>query len=84
MIEYVFNFVIDQAILHKRLPRNVNRKFEIIFPEISLRDIERLSRAFKNITLSIEHLKQNNLISDEEAKKIIRNLLSQMGVDLER
>ena len=83
MIEYVFNFVIDQAILHKRLPRNVNRKFEIIFPEISLRDIERLSRAFKNITLSIEHLKQNNLISDEEAKKIIRNLLSQMGVNID-
>jgi len=83
MIEYVFNFVIDQAIIHKRLPANVNRKFEIVFPEISLRDVERLSRALKNVTLSLEHLQQNGLVTNREAKKIIRNLLSQMGLELE-
>jgi len=81
MLEFVFNFVIDQAILARRLPRDVDRRFEVIFPEISVRDLERTSRALSNVVRALSEAKQQGWLADEECRKVISSVLAQIGVN---
>lgn len=81
-LEYIFRFVIDQAIIHNTLPPNIDTSFEVIFPEISIRDLERTSRALRNITLALSDARDAGWLTDEECRRTISSVLSQIGMPL--
>lgn len=83
-IEYIFQFVIDQAIIHKRLPMNISTEFEVYFPEISIRDVERTARSFRYFMLGLAEAKEKGWLRDEECRKIVSSIISQIGVELEK
>lgn len=82
-LEIVFKFVIDQAIIARRLPEGIDTSFEIIFPEISIRDLERASRALVNITSALEKAVDRDWISKNDCQKVIASILNQIGLTLE-
>ncbi|MEM4720512.1 MAG: hypothetical protein QXT73_00445 [Candidatus Methanomethylicaceae archaeon] len=79
-LDFVFRFVIDQAIIHGRLPKNVNRTFTIYFPEISIRDLERTSRALSNFVAALKTAREMQWLSDDECKRAVSSILTQIGL----
>ena len=82
-LEIVFKFVIDQAIIAKKLLPDVDTSFEIIFPEISIRDLERASRALVNVTSALDKAIERGWVSKTDCQKIIASILNQIGLTLE-
>lgn len=76
----IANFVIDQKILHGQLPRNVNREFQISFPKISMRDLQRIAGALDRITKAMSLAKENNWVSDDIGTIVFRGLINQLGL----
>lgn len=82
-LQYIINFVIDQAIIAKRLKENVDRRFKIIpFPIVS-RDNKGTAEAMNGLVQGLVVAKQNNWISDKKAKTVLNAVLTQFGVDME-
>ncbi len=51
MIEHIFRFVIDQSIIHNTLSGNEDTGFSVITPEISVKDISKLSGSLQQTSL---------------------------------
>jgi len=83
MIKHIFNFVIDQAIIAKKLPEDVNKKFVIKTPPITKKQELRLGVSAGRVTDAVKSALDNNWITLEEAKKIWRNFMTEVcGMDL--
>jgi hypothetical protein len=82
-LTYMVNFVIDQAILHKRLKADVNRKFRIIPSPIVSRDNKGTAEAITGLVTGLTQAKANGWINDNKAKVVLNAILSQIGVDIE-
>lgn len=84
MVEFMFKFVIDQAIIHKKLAPEVNKNFTIIAPEISIKDTAILSTALQQITQSLMIAQNQNWISEETAREIFANVSRQIsGIEID-
>lgn len=77
-----FNFVIDQAIIHKRLEKDVNRKFKIIFPTITNKGVDKISRGFERGVNALEKALDQGLITKETATQILGTYTTQLGVEV--
>ncbi|MBI5789301.1 MAG: hypothetical protein HZA78_10645 [Candidatus Schekmanbacteria bacterium] len=82
MLEHIFRFVIDQAIIHRRLPKGINRGFSLIMPEISLKDTLKLSSSLQQVTNSLSTAQEKGWITSDAARKVFANLVSQLGVEI--
>lgn len=82
MIEYVFRFVIDQAIKAGYISSNVNKAVQVVFPKISSRDLQILSQALSQITLSLVTAVEAGFISEDKARMIYAEQVSQLGQDV--
>jgi hypothetical protein len=86
IITRMFNFVIDQAIIHKRLKENVDRTFAVVMPDISQKDNNRNARALahlsgltKQIAGFIKTVNENvDLVGEGNAKLIVAEYESVM------
>jgi hypothetical protein len=77
------NFVIDQAILHGRLKKDVNRDFRIIPSPIVSRDNKGTAEAINGLVDGLTKAKAAGWVDDKKAKVILNAILSQVGVDME-
>jgi hypothetical protein len=84
MIAEVFDFVIDQAFIHKSLPIGTPRRFTISMPNISLRDIQRTSSALYRASQALSLLKKEGFITQERGAAIATELLNEFGFEGER
>jgi hypothetical protein len=80
---HIINFVIDQAILHKTLKKDVNRNFKIIPSPIVSRDNKGTAEAVNGLIDGLIKAKDNNWITDKKAKVVLNAVVSQIGVDME-
>jgi hypothetical protein len=80
---HIINFVIDQAIIHKTLKDDVNRKFRIIPSPIVSRDNKGTAEAISGLVTGLTEAKNNGWIDDKKAKVVLNAILSQIGVDME-
>lgn len=78
-----FNFAIDQAILHERLPVDVNKAFKIIFPIITTKGLDKTSRAMERAAKAFEVGINNGFITKETATEIMSTYTTQLGVDID-
>lgn len=84
-IKHIINFVIDQAIIHKRVGFNkdMDRSFKIIPSPIVSRDNKGLMESVGNFVDGLSRAVDKKWISDKDAKRTFNTVLSQMGTDIE-
>jgi len=82
MLEYIFRFVLDQAIIAKVLDPQKDLSFRIILPEISAKDFRSLADAGSRIVQFLAIAKENNWIGDDEARRILSTILGQLDIEL--
>lgn len=80
LLKRVFEYVIDQHILAGQLDKNVSRRVEIIMPRLSMRDLQRSSGAIFRTMQAIQLAMEKELVSQEEGRIIMMNLLDQLGL----
>lgn len=79
-LKRIFDYVIDQRILAGMLDRNVSKKVNIIMPRISMRDLQRSSGAFLKTTQTVQQAIAANLLTQEEGRAIVMNMVDQLGL----
>jgi len=82
MFEYMFRFVIDQAIIAGTLPKDVDKAFQVIMPEISTRDVKETASALNTASTSLSLAETSGWISKEEASRVYEDILGLLGVRL--
>jgi len=82
MIEDILNFVIDQAIIHKKIREDVNRKFTLFFPKLVDKDFSEIATAISSFTNALVSSISENLISKDTARTILYFLYSQIGMEI--
>ncbi len=84
-IKHIINFVIDQAIIHKRVgfKRDMDRIFKIIPSPIVSRDNKGLMESVGNFVDGLSKAVDRKWLNDKEAKRIFNTVLSQLGTDIE-
>lgn len=84
MISEVFNFVIDQAVVHGLLGINekTDRTFTISLPRIALRDVMRIGGALSRISEALERAELHGWASKEQISKVFGGLVEDLAVQL--
>jgi len=82
MLQFIFSFVIDQAIIHQKLPPDVDKKVSIFFPKLLEKDLHQASLGIKFILQALEIGLSKGWISDSEAQRAYVSVMSQAGLDL--
>lgn len=84
MISKIFNFVIDQAILHGKLDREVDKKFTIMAQQIWPTDTQRITSSLVTGAQAFMLAEQNEWIGPEAASEAFNLIADQLGMVLPR
>lgn len=82
MIELIFLFVIHQAIIHKELDKDVDRRFTVALPKLLEKDIYTLSLGLKFIMEALAKGMEKKWITEKDAKRIYAYMMSQLGLEI--
>ncbi len=83
MIQYIFRFVIHQALIHKRLTDpNVSQRVIVSMPKLLEKDIYTLSLGLKFIIEALETGIEKKWVSEKDAKRIFAYMMSQLGMEV--
>jgi hypothetical protein len=80
MILYIFNFVIDQAKLHGRIPRDTKYTVAITLPEVTLRDFQRTTAAMYRGAQALQIAVQSGWITKEDASNFFKSIVQQISM----
>ncbi len=83
ILKQILDFVIDQAIIYKRLDKDVNRNFKIIPSPIVSRDNKGVIDSINNLVDGLGKAVDKKWLSDEEAKRVFNTVISQLGTNIE-
>lgn len=83
MIKRILNFVIDQAIIAKRLKPDVDKTFKVIPSPIVSRDNKGTAEAMNGLVGGLVQAKDKGWVTDKQAKMVINAVINQLGVDME-
>ena len=83
IIEHIFDFVIDQAIIHNVLSEKVNREFTVIMPDVSAVNTNDLATGIKTITDAALTATANDWVSTETASKLWITQVNALGVEID-
>lgn len=83
MITFIFEYVIDQAIIHDTLKDGVNRKFTVNFPKLTSKDFVDVASALNSTTASMQIAQEKQWITEETARNIYAFMISQIGIDVD-
>jgi hypothetical protein len=82
MIEHIFNFVIDQAIIARPELAKVDRSYEVIMPQIWALDVQRVTASMSQGASALLVAEQQEWITSEQAAEIFALLVSQLGWEM--
>jgi len=74
-------YVLDRKIAAGVLPESVNRKFEVVMPELSVRDLVKASSALAQIAAAVAGLQGAEVMDKRTAARAVAAVLPQIGVD---
>ena len=83
ILKQIVNFVIDQAIIYKRLNKDVNRKFEIIPSPIISSDNKGTIDSINGLIDGLGKAKDRNWITDKQAKQVFNAVITQLGTEID-
>lgn len=81
MFEAMFDFVIDQAIIAKTLPKDVERDFVVLMPPLTERNTAQISSSVATISSALVVAEQAQWISKSQAQQVFLFLLEDLGVE---
>jgi hypothetical protein len=70
MIEYIFRFAIDQAIIHGRISQETDARFKVILPELSQLDMEKATGSLERLSKALASAEKRGWITKEMAGKM--------------
>lgn len=79
MLEYIFRFVIDQAVIHGRIPQQTDTRFQVILPELSQRDTEKTAVSLERLCKALAVAEERGWLSKEMAGKMFVDFSAQLG-----
>ena len=82
MVTYIFNFVIDQAILHGSLPKNINKKFVVLPAPIITKDARGLAITLDKFATAMETAVDKGWIVEDTARTSFRTFMTDLGIEL--
>jgi len=84
ILRSVIRFVIDQAVVHKRLPeRRAQAGFTINMPEISDKDFSKLINGVPQLATALSVAEQNGWISRDTATRLFAFVAGQLGFEVD-
>lgn len=83
MISHILKFVIDQAIIVRRLKPTVDKKFKVVPSPIVSRDNKGLAESMNGFVEGLGKAVDREWIDDKKARIIFSIFISQIGVDME-
>ena len=83
MINHIFNFVIDQAIIHGTLPENINRNFAVMPSPILTKNARDVALTLDKFTSGLQGAVANKWISRRSAGDSFRTFISQLGIEIQ-
>lgn len=90
IIKEILDFVVDQAILAKRIkpPTNIEKRqeylsYKILVPEMNAKDTSRIAAAFAQIITGLREARNEGWITDITATQTIANLITGFGVSID-
>jgi len=83
MLVSIFNFVIDQAIIHGTLDEDVNRNFVVIPSPILTKNARDVALTLDKFTTGLQGAVDNKWISQKSAGESFRTFISQLGIEIQ-
>jgi len=87
ILKFIFNFVIDQAIIHGTLKdtkeKPLNRKFTIHMQPLAERDFSQIATAMTQIATSLQVALDNDWVTDKQAREFFAHVAGQTGFELD-
>lgn len=83
-IEEMARFVLDQAVIHKRLtPAQADLDILVDLPEIDKRDLTKLANGVPQLATALAVAEQNRWLSRDTAARIFAAVVGQMGIAID-
>jgi hypothetical protein len=82
LLREVLDFVLDQAINAGVLAEDVNRRFTVKMPEMSIRDLGRAALALSQVGAAVVELRKAGLIDCRTAREMVSSVAVQLGVEM--
>lgn len=82
MFKSIFQFVIDQAVIHGELDENEDLSFRVIVSPIAEKDTRGAAISLDKFTTSLVAAADKNWITDDAAAKAYKTFVSQLGIEI--
>lgn len=83
MIEHIFRFVIDQAVIAGKLSDSLDLSFEVNTPDMSVRDMAKVAAVLNQATAALVVARDNQWVTDGTARQIFATMAGQLGVEVD-
>ncbi len=83
MVLAVGEYVLDRAQAHRQLPQGINRSFKVQAPDISVKDMQKISGTLQQGTNALAMMEDRGWVRGETAARVVHTLLSQLGVEID-
>jgi hypothetical protein len=83
MITQMITFVRDQAVIAGYPGISEEDEFEIVLPEIASRNLDKLGKALKDLTETLDKAIAKKLVSTETARMMWAKLVIELGVEVD-
>ena len=82
MVGSIFEYVIDQAIIHKTLPADVDRTFNVMAPQIWAIDTQALTNSLLTASNALLVAQDSGWIEEGEAAELWKFIANQLGMQV--
>lgn len=83
MLTDILDFVLDQAILAGRLPAEIDREYDLIFPEISIKDLAKYGTVLVQTAQALLIAQEQGWVTPADASLLFCEVASNMGPDIQ-
>jgi hypothetical protein len=83
MLAAQFEFAIDQAQMRRVLPAGINREYDLFFPEISTKDLQKIGTVMVQAAQALMIADSQGWVTPETAARAFCQIASMLGPDLE-
>lgn len=82
LLRAILDYVIDSGMAAGSLAEDANRRYEIVVPDLSVRDTSRLAAALAQVVAALEKAETAGWVRKATAARIFAALATQLGVDV--
>ncbi len=81
MLQYLLRYVIDQSINAGVLPPDIDKKFKVVVPDLSVGDQEKAAAAFKSAADALVPFQSAGVVDTQTMAEVLVAMLKHLGVE---